>query len=594
MRHAISYASHNCTQDYLDAKAEELPGAPLCDKCFSILGVVMMTGYNASSSERDVRLFDLEQQTIINSFFANGDGPWTVVYDEWSVEGVCNGGQFIALSQPTLRDKILADVGWDVRKGEGIPGFVMSGDEVSYYKSASLPEFEPLVILQEFFGIVPDVVNLSEDFRYLMRLWLDNKSGNYYQIREDGDKELAVRVSGDRIEVRTSLLKRYLAARQLDAVMYIDSNVSACFDGELSDLSDLDSDVISAEHLTCLSRNVWRDSSQRSRVWTRLLAKRILEHPSREKCGIWPWDDIEPDEYPEFIIGENDSGEAVSWTCSPEHLRNYYGKNPDAPHYLTPVYFKPEVLKRYYEDDGCEVRDGYLSCGNQWGVSIDNGCLSYVSVFLGDIGRDIPQSHWNHWKAYNIAPIGGMSEEAIRRSFFNQSVMSRNPEHIFKRVYAALQEEWEKGWGWRLHRKAEGLDAGVLARLHIPVNESEAEFRAQSLNLALVLVDLLNEKRLIQGMDKVDNEKGIDKLSRFLESNKYEYVERDISLLRKVQQMRSRFAAHSSGTKGRVCLEEELGDRSHREYFIDVINQTTQMLLDLKRFAMSRASARDS
>ncbi|WP_309304626.1 hypothetical protein [Schaalia dentiphila] len=554
----------------------------------------MMTGYNASSSERDVRVFDLEQQTIINGFFANGDGPWTVVYDEWSVEGVCNGGQFIALSQPTLRDKILADVGWDVRKGEGIPGFVMSGDEVSYYKSASLPEFEPLVILQEFFGIVPDVVNISEDFRYLMRLWLDNKSGNYYQIREDGDKELAVRVSGDRIEVRTPLLKRYLAARQLDAVMYIDSNVSACFDGELSDLSDLDSDVISAEHLTCLSRNVWRDSSQRSRVWTRLLAKRILEHPSREKCGIWPWDDIESDEYPEFIIGENDSGEAVSWTCSPEHLRNYYGKNPDAPHYLTPVYFKPEVLKRYYEDDGCEVRDGYLSCGNQWGVSIDNGCLSYVSVFLGDIGRDIPQSHWNHWKAYNIAPIGGMSEEAIRRSFFNQSVKSRNPEHIFKRVYAALQEEWEKGWGWRLHRKAEGLDAGVLARLHIPVNESEAEFRAQSLNLALVLVDLLNEKRLIQGMDKVDNEKGIDRLSRFLESNRYEYVERDISLLRKVQQMRSRFAAHSSGTKGRVCLEEELGDRSHREYFIDVINQTTQMLLDLKRFAMSRASARDS
>lgn len=594
MRHAISYAPHNCTQDYLDAKAEELPGTPLCDKCFPILGVVMMTGYNASSSERDVRVFDLEQQTIINSFFANGDGPWTVVYDEWSVEGVCNGGQFIALSQPTLRDKILADVGWDVRKGEGIPGFVMSGDEVSYYKSASLPEFEPLVILQEFFGIVPDVVNISEDFRYLMRLWLDNKSGNYYQIREDGDKELAVRVSGDRIEVRTPLLKRYLAARQLDAVMYIDSNVSACFDGELSDLSDLDSDVISAEHLTCLSRNVWRDSSQRSRVWTRLLAKRILEHPSREKCGIWPWDDIEPDEYPEFIIGENDSGEAVSWTCSPEHLRNYYGKNPDVPHYLTPVYFKPEVLKRYYEDDGCEVRDGYLSCGNQWGVSIDNGCLSYVSVFLGDIGRDIPQSHWNHWKAYNIAPIGGMSEEAIRRSFFNQSVKSRNPEHIFKRVYAALQEEWEKGWGWRLHRKAEGLDAGVLARLHIPVNESEAEFRAQSLNLALVLVDLLNEKRLIQGMDKVDNEKGIDKLSRFLESNRYEYVERDISLLRKVQQMRSRFAAHSSGTKGRVCLEEELGDRSHREYFIDVINQTTQMLLDLKRFAMSRASARDS
>lgn len=547
-----------------------------------------------SSDMCGVRMSDLEQQTIITNFFANGDGPWTVVYDEWSEEGVRNGGQFIALSQPTLREKILADAGWDVRKGEGIPGFVMSGDEVSYYRSASLPEFEPLVILQEFFGVVPDVVNISEDFRYLMRLWLDDKSGNYYQIQEDGGKELVVRISGERIEIRTPVLKRYLAARQLDAVMYIDSNVSADFDGELSALSDLDTDVISAERLTCLSRNVWRDSSQRSRVWTRLLAKRILEHPSREKCGIWPWDDIAPDEYPEFIIGENDSGEAISWTCSPESLRNYHGKNPDAPHYLTPVYFKPEVLKRYYEDDGYEVRDGYLSCGSQWGVSIDNGCLGYVSVFLGDIGRDIPQSHWNHWKAYNTPPLGGMSKSAILRSYFNQSVASDNPEHKFKRAFTDLQDEWEEVWGWRLHRKGEGLDAGVLARLHIPVNESETEFRTQSLNLALIMVDLLNEKCLNQEISKVSGERGIDKLRRFLEINEYEYVERDVSLLKKVYQMRSRFVAHSSGVQGQVKLQKELGDRSYREYFIEVINEITQMLLDLKRFAKRRASIRES
>jgi hypothetical protein len=559
-----------------------------------MFGVVVVNIPKPSSDMCGVRMSDLEQQTIITNFFANGDGPWTVVYDEWSEEGVRNGGQFIALSQPTLREKILADAGWDVRKGEGIPGFVMSGDEVSYYRSASLPEFEPLVILQEFFGVVPDVVNISEDFRYLMRLWLDDKSGNYYQIQEDGGKELVVRVSGERIEIRTPVLKRYLAARQLDAVMYIDSNVSADFDGELSALSDLDTDVISAERLTCLSRNVWRDSSQRSRVWTRLLAKRILEHPSREKCGIWPWDDIAPDEYPEFIIGENDSGEAISWTCSPESLRNYHGKNPDAPHYLTPVYFKPEVLKRYYEDDGYEVRDGYLSCGSQWGVSIDNGCLGYVSVFLGDIGRDIPQSHWNHWKAYNTPPLGGMSRSAILRSYFNQSVASDNPEHKFKRAFTDLQDEWEEVWGWRLHRKGEGLDAGVLARLHIPVNESETEFRTQSLNLALIMVDLLNEKCLNQEISKVSGERGIDKLRRFLEINEYEYVERDVSLLKKVYQMRSRFVAHSSGVQGQVKLQKELGDRSYREYFIEVINEITQMLLDLKRFAKRRASIRES
>ena len=533
----------------------------------------------------------LRQDAVKDSFFANGDGPWTIIYDEWFIKCRDNGGQFIALSQLNMRERVIRDVGWDVRKGEGIPGFVDHGTEVSYFKSGSLPEFEPLVVLQEFFGVVPDEVNISEDFRFLMRLWRDPKSGNYYEIQESGDKELAIRISGERIEVRTPLLKRYLAARQLDAGLYIDSTVGVDYDGDPADLADLDEEAFSVENLTCYSRNVWRDMSQSGRIWTRFLAKRIIKAPPRERCRIWPWDKVAADEYPEFIISEDEYGEPVRWTCNPDSLRNYYGKNPDAPHYLTPVFFKPEVLSRYYDSDDYEVRDAYLSCGQLWGVNLDNGCLDYVSVFLGDIGRDIPQSHWDHWKAYNIAPIGRMSDAAIRRSFFNQSVESGNPEHRFKRAYRDLQEKWEEAWGWRLHRRAEELDAGVFSRLRIPVNETEAEFRAQSHNLALILVDLLNEKSLIQGMDRVSDERGLAKLKRFLENNEYEYVDRDISLLKKVQQMRSRIAAHASGSGGRAFLDKELGDRSHREYFVELIEESTQMLLDLQRFAMSHASA---
>lgn len=480
----------------------------------------------------------LRQDAVKDSFFANGDGPWTIIYDEWFIKCRDNGGQFIALSQLNMRERVIRDVGWDVRKGEGIP-----------------------------------------------------ESGNYYEIQESGDKELAIRISGERIEVRTPLLKRYLAARQLDAVLYIDSNVGVDYDGDPADLADLDEEAFSVENLTCYSRNVWRDMSQSGRIWTRFLAKRIIKAPPRERCRIWPWDKVAADEYPEFIISEDEYGEPVRWTCNPDSLRNYYGKNPDAPHYLTPVFFKPEVLSRYYDSDDYEVRDAYLSCGQLWGVNLDNGCLDYVSVFLGDIGRDIPQSHWDHWKAYNIAPIGRMSDAAIRRSFFNQSVESGNPEHRFKRAYRDLQEKWEEAWGWRLHRRAEELDAGVFSRLRIPVNETEAEFRAQSHNLALILVDLLNEKSLIQGMDRVSDERGLAKLKRFLENNEYEYVDRDISLLKKVQQMRSRIAAHASGSGGRAFLDKELGDRSHREYFVELIEESTQMLLDLQRFAMSHASA---
>lgn len=97
---------------------------------------------------------------------------------------------------------------------------------------------------------------------------------------------------------------------------------------------------------------------------------------------------------------------------------------------------------------------------------------------------------------------------------------------------------------------------------------------------------------MIKGMDRVSGERGLDKLKRFLVNNGYEYVDRDISLLRKVQQMRSRIAAHASGSGGRAFLEKELGDRSHREYVVELIEESTQMLLDLQRFAIRHASAR--
>ena len=77
----------------------------------------------------------LRQDAVNESFFANGDGPWTVIYDEWSIKGEANGGQFIALSQLNMRERVIRDVDWDVRNGEGIPGFVDDGTEVRYFKS---------------------------------------------------------------------------------------------------------------------------------------------------------------------------------------------------------------------------------------------------------------------------------------------------------------------------------------------------------------------------------------------------------------------------------------------------------------------------
>ena len=130
----------------------------------------------------------------------------------------------------------------------------------------------------------------------------------------------------------------------------------------------------------------------------------------------------------------------------------------------------------------------------------------------------------------------------------------------------------------------------MLRRLRIPVNDTDTELRTQLLNLALVLVDLLNEKGITERLsEKIKNEKGIDKLQRFLETSSYEHVDRDISLLKKIQRMRSRIAAHASGTSGQELLENELSGQSPQEYIQHLLAEAAQMMDDLIGFTKQSA-----
>jgi len=77
------------------------------------------------------------------------------------------------------------------------------------------------------------------------------------------------------------------------------------------------------------------------RYFTRLVGKRIISPPPVEKAGLPPFDG--PQEYSHFIIGIDAEGDAVEHTCDPDQLANYFGKNPDAPHFLTPVFFRRDA-----------------------------------------------------------------------------------------------------------------------------------------------------------------------------------------------------------------------------------------------------------
>jgi hypothetical protein len=83
-----------------------------------------------------------------------------------------------------------------------------------------------------------------------------------------------------------------------------------------------------------------------------------------------------------LIATHNDvTGKPVRHTCDPDKLANYFGKNPEAPHYLTPVFFRAEVLEKYYADPGkYSVEDGSLRCGRLWGRGCVRRLIQSVSI----------------------------------------------------------------------------------------------------------------------------------------------------------------------------------------------------------------------
>lgn len=515
----------------------------------------------------------LSQADELERSLRNGTGPWTTVCESWWHDAGFHGGRHAVLADPSYRDRAMASAHWDVRKYEGGPGFSIQYENdkrvIVYHRNTSGPQFEQLVNLQQWHGAVPDSYLISQEFVLLMELYQDPVSGNYFSITDDGDREPAIEITEDRIRIRTALLRRYQAARQFDLLLFTDSVVSIHESLDEEALAEQDVDSLRVNDLAIYSRFHGRNPLGAPGSFSRLLVKRILVPPSEQESGIWPWSGKE-ESYPCFIIGEDESGNPIRRSCDPEIVGDDY---------LRPVFFRRSVLKRYYDNpERFLVEDGRLNCTRLWSVQIDNGNPDVVAVFLGDLGRDLPASHRPHWLSHNIVPLSSLSEMTIRRSFFNQFAESSNPEILIKNAYEDCNAEWERNWGWPLYSISPDSGSQVFRRLRIPLDDSDTEFQSQLLDLAKLLVDLLNEREIGKCLEKIKGEKGISKLERFLSFHQYRETQRDIALLRDIQTLRSQHAAHISGSGSRKL---GLASKDKPAIIKELFQRAVQMLSDL-------------
>jgi hypothetical protein len=229
-------------------------------------------------------------------------------------------------------------------------------------------------------------------------------------------------------------------------------------------------------------------------------------------------EDEKAETYQEFTIDSETSGTPIRHTCDPEKLANYFGKNPDAPHYLTPVFFRAEVLSKYYADPRkYSVEDGYRRCGGLWGLRMDNDHTDYVVVFLGDLGRDLSETERSYWLSFNIAPEGRrISQTAVKRSFRAVFADPAKPDLVFKHEYKRFNRTFRESTGWDFFLPLHDDDEHFLTGLRLLSKDNQAELDSQLIALTKLLVDSLNESAIAKGLTTLaPDDKGITKLEKF-------------------------------------------------------------------------------
>ena len=530
-------------------------------------------------SEYKASYYQSENQKYIENTY--GKEQWIRVSGHCDMNNA-DAAFWCGLVDKSQCEKVFINHSWDIIKGSGGPGFEGVAGEYLYKRNLLDNGLEPLLYYREFFGVKPDYVELAQEFVLLNNLCYDPKKKSLWSVLENGESEEAVRFGDDgvSISIKRKFLLKYASAKQMAILLFFD--IRTHLDGKLSDynLESFESSRKSKD----LFYEIWGDEMNiPDCVYSVLMGKKIIFPPPVENCGYWPYE--KEREYEEFIIGMDEMGQEIKYSCNPDKLNNYFGKNPDAPMYLTPVFFKKEVLQRYLsKQELYEIRDGYLSCQSLWGIEIDNHHKNCIAVYLGDLGRDLPEGEQVYWKSYNIIGDEELSRVSFLRDFLSIPTESDMIDHQFQHDYQEFSIRWKEKYGWEFFVPLSEADQYNIKQIHIPITDSQPEFDQLVLSLVKVLIDSINEKELQKQIGESESLKGISKLEKWLELQKLDDYTEYIKFLRNLQELRSTGTGHRKGKSyQKIGREFGIGDSSLIDVFERILQTADNFILYLKK-----------
>lgn len=493
----------------------------------------------------------------------------------------CEHHVHCALIPSSCVEQSLACPAWDMGYRDGMPGAIeysrSDGNEVKYYRYGNDDGIEPLVFYRDFHGVREDYVEISEEFRHFHRLYFDRKQNKYIKVGDNGVETTVISIEPGEVKIRLKEIRQFLAIKEMHLALLFD-----CLAYSPISLEDLE--LIEGGEDQRDDLRIWglhygdygKSNICTNRAFCRLLGKRLFPPVTKENSGFGGYAKKEPDKYVDFIIGMDDDGNEINHTSNPDQLGNNFGANPDCPHFLTSVQFRRQVLDKYYQQPSrYSVESGVLRCGGLWLLQIDNHHDDRVTVWLGDLGRDLPYEEQMHWRSYNIAPDGGASETYFRRQLMCISTDSDRPEHTFAQQYCKLSDACQEIVGWQILLPLVEEDMHYLQGIRVPSTDEQKDFDDLILALSKVLVDSLNEKKLnalIPSDERGDIKGSISRLEKALSNCNYLGAEGHIKFLRGLQNLRSAGTAHRKGSNyHKIAQEFDVGDRSLVSVFESIL-----------------------
>ena len=456
----------------------------------------------------------------------------------------------LASNNQTTRSYLLSRSDWDVQPIDFGHPYFGGWDKIEFSLGSRISmddsSIESFMVYRTFCDLFPATFEPVQNFILYHGLVCDHTTKSY--IEPISTDPVIRYVNPEYVQIRIGHLKDYLAARKMLLVRFHAHHRQAA--RPITEIIGKDRDSLEVKNDSQLyTADVRADGKK---TYSRLFGKDIITPYDEPRHHDYLFLTGKCDKYANFIWGLDDDGNPIEAPCTKKQAPNDL---------LRPVYFKKDVLQKYYDNPRIyRVSDGLLHHLDLWSVSYGQNEYNLVIVWLGELGK-LPYEEQLHWRRYNIAPEGSIGKAFYKRQLMAEFAESDDPVHVITHLRGQINKKFQETFGFPLFRQLSEDEHYVLSTLHSLTTNEQKEFDEQILYLAKGFIDSLDKKSLESKTSwapktSADNTT-LNYFEHFLCENtglKPSEISGLVKIFRIIQKLRSLSSAHVKSTDYKTYL----------------------------------------